>query len=315
MTDRSFQRQNDESRERLAHLVETLTPGQLATDLGEGWTVASALGHMGFWDRWQAARWTEMLAGTWTAETGSILRAEDLANEALHPYWAGLAAENVTALAMEAAATLDALIASAPDALVDQLEGTSVAFLLHRHNHRNDHLGQIERALASAAVRRPAAAPADRSFVGRNEASLAALRELVGGFSAADLRCPTGDGGWTVGQILGHLAFWDRFLAARWRAALAGGPGGQPGYLPHELADLINDALPPTWGAFSSEASDGVIADTLAAAGEVNLIIAALPGSTPIDAILAERPALLDRSIHRREHIEQIEKSIGAQRR
>ena len=36
---------------------------------------------------------------------------------------------------------------------------------------------------------------------------------------------------------------------------------------------------------------------------------------TQIDAILAERPALLDRSIHRREHIEQIEKSIGAQRR
>jgi hypothetical protein len=37
MTDRGFQRANDESRERLARLVETLTPTQLAVDLGEGW--------------------------------------------------------------------------------------------------------------------------------------------------------------------------------------------------------------------------------------------------------------------------------------
>ena len=311
MTDHSFQRHNDESREHLVRLVETLTPGQLEIDLGEGWTVASALGHMGFWDRWQAARWTEMLAGTWTAETGSILAAEELANEALHPYWAGVSDAMIPGLAIEAATNLDALIARAPDALVDQLEGTSVAFLLHRHNHRNDHLDQIERALA---VRRPSAAPADRSFVGRNEASLAALRELVGGLSAADLQRPTGDGGWTVGQILGHMGFWDRFLAARWRAALAGGLGGQPGYLPHELADLINDALPPTWEAFSSGAGDGVVADTLAAAEEVNLIISGLPETTPIDAILAERPALLDRSIHRREHTGQIQKLLAVQR-
>ena len=471
MTDRTFQRDNDESRERLARLVETLTPGQLRFDLGEGWTVASALGHMGFWDRWQAARWAEMLAGRWTAETDSILAAEDLANEALHPYWAGVAAENVPVLALEAAAKLDALIAGAPDEIVDSLEGTSIAFMLHRHRHRGEHLDHIERVLEAAAqpidrsfveknaasrrrlaslverlrdsdmavpteeggwtvaqvlghlafwdrsmatrwrlaaaqagesgrvepasipsdltdavnlplaeflgswterlgmnlgaqalaaaesldalvvelagrlpdglaaqrphlvdrwmhrephldqleralaAGRPTAAPVDRSFVARNEASLVALRELLGGLSAADLRRPTGDGSWTVGQILGHLAFWDRFLAARWRAALAGGPGGQPALLPHELSDLLNDALPPTWEAFSSEAGDGVFAETFAAAEEVDRIIAGLPESTPIDAILAQRPALLDRSIHRREHIEQIEKLMGTQPR
>lgn len=52
MTDRGFQDANDQSRERLARLVATLTPARLAVDLGEGWTVASALAHMGFWDRW-----------------------------------------------------------------------------------------------------------------------------------------------------------------------------------------------------------------------------------------------------------------------
>jgi uncharacterized damage-inducible protein DinB len=466
----SFARNNDESRERLARLVGTLTPGQLTIDLGEGWTVASALGHMGFWDRWQAARWTEMLAGRWTAETESVHAAENLANEALHPYWAGVAADDVPALALDAATKLDALIASAPVEIVDSLEGTANAFLLHRHRHRGEHLDHIERSIAAAvqpldrsfieknaasrrrlaslverlresdmtlpteeggwtvaqvlghlafwdrsmatrwrlaaaqaggggkfepasipsdltdavnlplaeflgswterlgmdigaqalaaaesldalvvemtgglpdglaaqrphlvnrwmhrephldqleralAAGRPSAAPVDRSFAGRNEASLAALRELLGGLSAADLGRRAGDGTWTVGQILGHLTFWDRFLAARWRAALAGGPGAQPSYLPHELADLLNDGLPPTWDAFSSGAGEGVIAETLAAAEEVDRIIAGLPDSTPIEAILAERPALLDRSIHRLEHLSSVRAVLAGHR-
>lgn len=470
MTDRTFERDNDESRERLVRLVEALTPGQLTIDLGEGWTVASALGHMGFWDRWQATRWTEMLAGVWTAETESILAAEDLANEALHPYWAGVSDPNVVGLAVAAATQLDDLIACAPDQIVDQLEGTSIASLLHRHSHRNDHLDQIERVLAAAAqpldrsfieknaasrrrlaslverlresdmalptenggwtvaqvlghlafwdlsmatrwrlaavqagesgifepasipndltdavnlpladflnswterlgayigaqalagaesldalvvemaarlpdglaaqrphlvnrwmhrephldqleralaAGRPTAAPVDRSFAGRNEASLAALRELLGRVSAADLGRRAGDGVWTVGQILGHLTFWDRFLAARWRAALAAGPGAQPSYLPHELADLLNDGLPPTWEAFSSGAGKGVIAETLAAAEQVDRIIAGLPESTPIEAILVERPALLDRSIHRLEHLGEVRKALAGHR-
>ncbi|MGD0248002.1 MAG: maleylpyruvate isomerase N-terminal domain-containing protein [Candidatus Limnocylindrales bacterium] len=467
MTDRSFVRANDESRERLARLVETLTPSQLAIDLGEGWTVVSALGHMGFWDRWQAGRWTEMLAGRWSAQDDSVVAAEHLANEALHPYWAGIDAEDIPALALEAAAKLDALVASAPDALVDAVEGTPSAYLLHRHRHRGEHLDHIERAMAAAAqpldrsfedrnaasrrrlaslverlreadmtlptedggwtvaqvlghlafwdrsmetrwrlaaagvgdgrefepasipndltdainlpladllrtwterlgtdlgaqalaaaesldallvelagrlpdglaarrphlvnrwshrephleqleralaAGRPAAAPVDRSYVARNAASQARLREFLGGLSAADLARSARDGEWTVGQILGHLTFWDRFLAARWRAAQAGGPGGQPTFLPHELADLLNDGLPPTWGAFASGAADAVIAETLAAAEEVDRIIAGLPDPTPIEAILAERPALLDRSIHRREHLAALERATS----
>ena len=150
MTDRSFEHANDLSRERLAGLILTLDPTRLAIDLGEGWTVASALAHTGFWDRWQAARWTEMLAGRWTADEEAVLAAEHLANEALHPYWAGIDARDIPSLALDAATTLDALIAGAPDEVVDSLEGTSSAYLLHRHRHRGDHLDQIERGIAAA---------------------------------------------------------------------------------------------------------------------------------------------------------------------
>jgi hypothetical protein len=150
MTDRSFELANDESRARLARLAATLTRTQLETDLGEGWTVASALGHMGFWDRWQAERWTEMLAGTWRADDASVLAAEHLANEALHPYWAGIEGTSLGALAVAAATNIDALVSRVPDVLVEQLEGGPSAYLLHRHRHRDEHLDHIARAMGAA---------------------------------------------------------------------------------------------------------------------------------------------------------------------
>jgi hypothetical protein len=307
MTERSFQRANDESRERLATLVATLTPTQLAVDLGEGWTVASALGHMGFWDRWQAERWTQMLAGRWSADDVSVKAAEELANEALHPYWTGIDAADIPALALEAATRLDALVAQAPDALVDALEGGPSAYLLHRHRHRGEHLDHIERMLEAG--KRSVARSVDRSHIEQNRASRARLGETAARVTAAELALPTEEGGWTVGQVLGHLAFWDRFLAARWRLALASGPGRQPTMLPDELAGLLNESLSPAWAATSTRAGEAV-AEALAAAELVDGVIEGLPPETPVAAILAERPALLDRSIHRSLHLDQIERAL-----
>ena len=331
MTDRSFQRPNDQSRERLARLVETLTPAQLAVDVGGGWSVASALAHTGFWDRWQAERWGEMLAGKWSVPDDSVIAAEHLANEALHPYWAGIDGEDIPALALDAATKLDALIASAPDAVVDALEGTPSAYLLHRHRHRGEHLDQIERGLdaAEAASAQPsphaaaqspnaaigASSWADRSYLARNEASRARLRELLATLVSGDLSLAAGESDWTAGQVLGHLAFWDRFLAARWRAALAAGPGAQPIALPDELAGLLNDGLPPTRSAFAASAAEAAIVETIDAAEAIDHLIASLPEAAPVAAILADRPALLDRSIHRAEHIETIEHALAGRRR
>jgi hypothetical protein len=311
----SFQRANDESRERLARLAAALTPTQLQVDLGQGWTVASALAHMGFWDRWQAERWAEMLAGRWSADDRAVLAAEHLANEALHPYWAAIEAEEIPALALEAATRLDALIAGAPDAIVDALEGTPSAYLLHRHRHRGEHLDHIERVLAAEGEAVSAeAGPTDRSFIERNTASLGRLRDFLGRLAPADLAWPVGDGAWTVGQVLGHMAFWDRFLAARWRAALAVGPAAQPTYLPHEVSDMLNDGLPPAWARLASEAGRAAIDEALAAAEEVDRIVAGLPAESPTESILGERPALVDRSIHRAEHLEALERAMAGRR-
>ena len=150
MVDRSHERANDESRAELADLVAGLTQSRLRADLGEGWSTLSHLAHLGFWDRWQGERWRSMLAGSWTADAGSVLDAEDLANEALAPYLAAIETADVPTLALEAAVFVDQLIAQAPDAMVTQLEGSPSEFLLHRHRHRREHLGWIRRDLEPA---------------------------------------------------------------------------------------------------------------------------------------------------------------------
>jgi hypothetical protein len=309
MTDRSFVRANDESRERLAGLVATLTPARQEIDLGEGWTVASALGHMGFWDNWQAERLTEMMAGRWSAADASVMAAEHLANEALHPYWAGVAAGDVAGLALAAAERVDALAARAPDELVEALTGSPSEYLLRRHRHRGEHLDHIERALAAAETA-PGQKP-DRSYVERNRESLEALRELAGGLTPADLALETEPGGWTVGHALGHMAFWDRYMAARWREALASGRD-RPLDLVQAPADMLNDALAPVWQVMAERAPEAVVAEVLAAAGEIDGLVATLPDSIPVAAIQASWPRQLDRSLHRRDHVAAVERALAA---
>jgi hypothetical protein len=147
--------------------------------------------------------------------------------------------------------------------------------------------------------------------VQRSDASRQRLTATVGRLRATDLQLPTDADVWTVAQVLGHLAFWDRFLAARWRAALAIGPAEQPTYLPDELPGLLNEALAPAWAVLVADPGGPGVQETLAAAQVVDGIIAGLPAETPDESILAERPALLDRSIHRLEHLAAIDLGLA----
>lgn len=313
--DRTFVERNAASRRRLASLVERLRDEDLALPTEEGgWTVAQALAHVAFWDRSWAARWRAAQAA---AAEGKPLDPFGIPYELLEGInpplvelvdaWSGRLGTAVAAEALAAAESVDSLIESLADGVSDALL-TEKPASVGRWSHREAHLEQLERALAAG---RPAAAPVDRSYVARNESSLARLRKSIGGLSAADLMRSAGSGSWTVGQVLGHLAFWDRFLAARWNAALEAGPGEQPSVFPHELADLINEGLPPTWQAFASAAPEAAIAETLAAAEAIDSLIAGLPEAAPVEAVLAERPALLDRSLHRLEHIAALEAALG----
>lgn len=314
MTDRSFQRANDQSRERLARLVAALTPAQLAVDLGGGWTVASALAHTGFWDRWQAERWTEMLAGKWSAQDDSVIAAEHLANEALHPYWAGIVAEDIPALALEAATKLDALIASAPDATVEAQEGGPSAYLLHRHRHRGEHIDQIERALEAAAG--AAAKPLDRSVIERNAESRRHMGDVVGRLTAADYARPTEpteEGSWTIGQVLGHLAFWDRSMEARWKDAVErAGSGGrlEPIGVSGDILMAINPPIAALVEAWTELLGTVIGAEALAAAKAIDGLLESLADRIPAD-VAEGKPAWVNRWMHRESHLGPVEAAVA----
>ena len=311
MTARSYQRLNDESRERLARLVKTLTPSQLEIELGEGWTVASGLAHTGFWDRWQAARLERMLVGKWTARDEDIIEAEHLANDSLHPYWAGVDASDIPGLALDAATKLDALVASAPDSLIDAVLASPSAYLVNRFRHRGEHLDHIERSIAAVV------ASVDGSYNEKNEQTRRRLVELVARLTPADMARPTDPsdaGSWTIAQTLVHIAFWDASMAKRWRVAIAAaGSDGpiEPIGIPFEIADTINDPLAQFAGVWTEQLGLAIGRQAVAAAEEVDALI--IKAGDRIPACLpATRPGSVNRWMHREEHLEQIEEAMAA---
>ncbi len=149
MADRSFERTNRESRDRLAALSALLAPDQLAMDIGDGWTVALALAHLAFWDRWQVARWRD-------AEARGLATPADLpdlaaiVNASLEVPLAAIPGERAAAMAVTAADEVDLLVAGLPDAAVEAVRAGGRGRLVDRSPHRLEHLDQIERALENA---------------------------------------------------------------------------------------------------------------------------------------------------------------------
>jgi hypothetical protein len=146
----------------------------------------------------------------------------------------------------------------------------------------------------------------DRSFEERNARATDELRRLVVTLSPADFETGVG-GAWTVATCLAHLAFWDRWQIVRWRDALAKGLA-VPADVSDNVPDLANAALEPTWRAVPDETA-AVLA--LEAAAEIDALVAALPDASVTAAPAAGRVRLLDRSIHRLEHVTQIRRGLG----
>jgi DinB family protein len=147
---------------------------------------------------------------------------------------------------------------------------------------------------------------ADGAHNARNDASRRRLADLVSRLGADELALEVDDT-WTVGALLAHLAFWDRLVEARWQyAATQGRP--TPIDLDDELPDLINAALIPAWRIVDPRRLGALV---VTAADDVDALIAALPAES-VDGVLAEgRPRLLDRSLHRGDHVATVEARLG----
>jgi len=148
--------------------------------------------------------------------------------------------------------------------------------------------------------------PADRSHDAETDAERERLRSLVARLSDKDLSRPM-PGAWTVSAVLAHVAFWDAraiYFLDKW------GPNGEPSTYEPEDTDATNDSAKPLCLALPPRIAAQL---ALRVAEEADGKVRALS-----DAMLEKiqrkgnPPFNLSRGSHRREHLDDIERALGA---
>ena len=152
--DRSYIEANTRERERLRALVEGLDEEALSTPVNEYWTVAGVLGHIAYWDIRVLVLAQKLTSGEPWAP-GDAEPEGDWLNDTTRPLIHAIAPRAAAHLALQTAEECDALVAALPP---EQLwpGDPECPISGHRHEHRAEHLDEIEAALAGMdAARRP----------------------------------------------------------------------------------------------------------------------------------------------------------------
>lgn len=139
---RDFQSANKASREKMRVLVESMSDEQLALPTVAGWTIASTLAHVAFWDfriLYLLNHWKEN-------EIAPSPYDVDAINEAHKPLCLALLPRIAAQLALQASEAIDREIEKTPDELVEKILAAKVQFKFERNEHREYHLKEIEEA-------------------------------------------------------------------------------------------------------------------------------------------------------------------------
>jgi hypothetical protein len=129
------------------------------------------------------------------------------------------------------------------------------------------------------------------------------LADLIAQLSDSDLNRPM-EAGWTVSSVLAHLVFWDMRIVTLLNKWVREGAIG-----PSEIdADVINEVSRHLFLLLPGRA----VADlAIAWAHQANHAIAALDERTVAEIVAKAPNVRLDRTHHRRAHIEEIEAALG----
>ena len=141
--DKSILEANAAVTARLEALAARLSDEDLRRDLGGGWHVAVAFGHLAFWDRrveYMLRRWMEQ--GVPHAEID-----DDVVNSALEFQLVAMEPRTAVRLCLEAAKAADVAIAKVPDEIAAALLAEDHGYLLNRTGHRGEHIDQVEAGL------------------------------------------------------------------------------------------------------------------------------------------------------------------------
>ncbi len=146
----------------------------------------------------------------------------------------------------------------------------------------------------------------DRSYVAENDTVRQRLHALVARLTDDDLVRPLGQH-WTISVGLAHLAFWDRLWLAKFEEWERTGVVKMPPAGTEGNPAAMNDAMLAWW---RSIAPAQIRHEVVAAAEAIDSRAARLPEPI-VNGILAVRARTLIRAIHRREHLDEIERALA----
>jgi uncharacterized damage-inducible protein DinB len=146
--DRSYAAENDSERGRLRALVRGLNDEDLARPMEAGWTVASVLAHVAFWDQRIIVLLDEWVrrGPSWRPPLEDE-RDVDWVNDAAKPFLLALPPRVAAELAVTVAEAVDRRVATASDAILEANARAGPFLNWRRAVHRREHLDEIERAL------------------------------------------------------------------------------------------------------------------------------------------------------------------------
>jgi hypothetical protein len=146
--DRSYVANNNTERARLRALVARASDADLARPMPAGWTVASVLAHLAFWDQ----RIITLLESWERAGIDSpppTIHGDDVdwVNDAAKPMFLAMDPRRAADLALAIAEEVDRKVEALPDAWVTKNAAAGSPLSLVRSTHREEHLGEIEQHL------------------------------------------------------------------------------------------------------------------------------------------------------------------------
>ena len=141
---RDFETANKIARDKMRSLIESMSDEELSLPTVAGWTVASTLAHVAFWDfriLYLLKHWKEN-------EIAPSPYDVDAINEAHKPLCLALPPRTAANLALQAAEAIDDEIEKTSDEWAEKIRAAKVQFKFERNEHREYHLKEIERALS-----------------------------------------------------------------------------------------------------------------------------------------------------------------------
>jgi len=149
MAGRAYIAENDAERKRMASLISRLRDADLARPMPGGWTIASVLGHVAFWDQRVIAlvdEWKKAGVGTPPRPLDESHHV-DWINDATKPLLLAIAPRRAADLTLAIAESADRVVAGLSDDFLAANARAGSPINLDRAEHRRVHLDEIESVL------------------------------------------------------------------------------------------------------------------------------------------------------------------------